>query len=244
MLNYRKQTLTYAMPWQEAGLDFLLIEDENYYAELKKVKAQIEAEVQKVAFTPKIEPEKNIQSSPRSSEEAKERNLEQSSSQLSILKEHEWPQDWENLWLKIAKHSSPKIAWTYTGLHDDLLGNANKVEQRQGIIRQLITGLNKANGTHTFVPYDKANDAGKLFTNEDNSFYWSAVSRFKVQHLFVFGSKARDELLMPTRGVNSVIPFKSYRIYLLPDINKLIGDTAGVKALLEYLKIQLSLVKI
>ncbi len=242
MLNYRKQTTEYAKPWQDAGLDFLLIEDEFRLAELKKTKQK--KDVKKPIFTPKLDEAKNLQASPRSSEEAKERDVVQTNANISLLKEYEWPEAWHELWAKIARHEHPKIAWTYTGLHDDLLANENRLEQRQEIIRELVKGLKNPNGTHVFVPYDKANDAGKLLTVEDNSFYWSAVSRFKVQYLFVFGSKTRDELLLPSRGVNSVILFKNYRIYLLPDINKLIGDMAGVKALLEYLKIQLSLVKI
>ncbi len=241
MLNYRKQAAQYAKPFQMAGLEYLLIEDAARLAELKKAKTQ--AKVFYQSSLPKSDIKKNLQSSPRSSEEAKERAVEKSTN-IPILKEYEWPEAWIELWTKIARHNAPKIAWTYTGLHDDIVGNDSKNPQRQEIIRHFITGLKSPNGTHIIVPYDKPNDAGKLFTNEDKTFYWSAIARLNVRHLFVFGQKASDELLLPQKPIHTVIPFQGYRVYILPDINKLIGNMADVKAMLEYLKIQLSSVKI
>ncbi len=259
MLNYRKQTAPFASVWQDIGLEFVYVEDSQRLEDLKKPKSL--SSPSKTSFikpntyiskpqTAKIEestiakkPE-NLQSSPRSSEEAKENTIKSNNLPIPILKDYEWPQEWLDLWEKISKNTSPKIAWTYTGLHDDILGTENKVPQRQEIIRDFIRGLNSPNGTHAFVPFDMPLNAGKLMAKEDNSFYWSAISRLKVKQLFVFGEQARDALLIPQRPIGTTITHKGHRIYILKDLNKLIGDVSGVKSLLEYLNIQLSSVKI
>lgn len=243
--------------WYNAGLDYLLIPDEERRLELKKrkeVKAVVKS--QTLILNQDSLPKKktnthtssNVQdqikqekyASPRSSQEVKEQN-EKYNQKVSLLptpviKEYEWREDWREMWKKIAKHPKPKVVWTYTGLYADMVANEEKDIQRQTLIRYLIAQLKRPYGTHAFVPYDK--EKGKLWLAEDSSFYWSAVSHFGSRHLFVFGEQAADELLIRKGNEYTSSIFKGYNVFFLPDITK-INEQGEQKALLGYLNEQL-----
>ncbi len=264
MLNYSKQTSLYAKVWQNAGLDFLFIEEEARREELKKSKKnqiiQTSRPVQQNTFTKssfenKISQKENIlqnslQSSPRTSEEAREQhelyehNYENSSFSKYILKEYEWSKYWLALYEKVVKCKNPKVAWTYSGLYADILKEGKQNPERQNLIRRLIQALARGQGTHTFIPYDIEQDKDLILKNSNSNFYWSVINKLQVRHLFIFGEKARDELFLPERRINSSFIYQGYKVYLLPELTQVMQTQGQEESLLRYLNTQLSYVNI
>lgn len=130
------------------------------------------------------------------SERAKNRKNE------TLTMEH-WPSEWLNLYKRFGLPSNEninsqiRIAWTYAGLEQDVLGPVNK--ERQKIIKKLILELNHKQGTHNFIPYSLVHDDGssQLTTSQNVSFFWSAMRVVRPRVLLLFGSAARDTLGMP-----------------------------------------------
>lgn len=114
-----------------------------------------------------------------------------------------WPNEWLNLFKRFSLPNTEKInsqiriAWTYAGLEQDVLGPINK--ERQEIIRKLIIELNHKQGTHNFIPYSLVHEDGssQIATYQNVSFFWSAMRVVRPRVLLIFGSAARDTLNMP-----------------------------------------------
>ncbi len=209
--------------WYNAGLEFLYIPDDERREALSQKNnntKQIHKQAQYVP--PKLSPQKShTQANPRSSQDVEElyQNTSQSPYPLSILHQYEWSDEWKTLYTQVIKNQQPKVAWTYTGFHADLVKNEYLSAQRQEIIRTLLKKLARQTGTHAFIPYDSAIKPGELLTEKNCSFYWSAIAQANIRHLLIFGSQTRDTLLIPKRGKYSSFNHNGYRIYILPDLN-------------------------
>ncbi len=274
MLNFAKTASLPAKLWQNAGFDLLLVENSARREHLKAEKIKVVSPSNyKVANTVQVPTqvanipnvsanEKNVKqenevvenkiiSSPRTSEEAREQGELHTPFIKNIYKEYEWPAVWNALWERAIRHPNPKVAWTYTGLHADMLDGSTKSLQRQQLIGKFIKELHRPNGTHVFIPYDKCEEPGSALILEEKSFFWSAVARLNIKQILVFGSIARDELKIPARGqnstvrgVNSTFFEHGYRICLLNDINRLIDANSDGKDVLAYINSQLSSVNL
>ncbi len=260
--------------WQNAGLDFLLINDEQRKAELKikakpeQVSLKAESLYQHVTLTGQAQakearqseqktskkPIKEYTASPRSSEEARELSDNEAALDAQgvqnpnlpeIVKDFAWNEAWTKLYSKIALSQEPKIAWTYAGLHDDVLKNTYSNAHRKDVLVDLVKNLNyKKSGVNVFVPFDVAENAGQVMVdikNKDALFFWSALYRLKVKVLFVFGEQARDALLLKkTRRYTSFIhnAHAFYKVYYLPDLKEL-SEKSERDTLLTYINQQL-----
>ncbi len=186
-------------------------------------------ENKKIIFTnddsAKIEQNKNTVFSPRSSEEAKEieENAKEVSLSMQFLPFFEWSPEWKELFARCHREQS-KVAWTYTGLHADMLASEKLDAQRQNVIRRVLPKLARPNGTHIFIPYDTFDEPGKLLQENDYSFYWSAIKYLKIRYLLVFGSKARDSLYLPKKNKYSSFVFHGLKVNILPDLNNIGQD--------------------
>ena len=115
----------------------------------------------------------------------------------------EWPNEWRTLYKRFSlpivenNNAQIRVAWTYAGLEQDVLGPINK--QRQAIIRKLTVELNHKQGTHNFIPYSFVHEDGssQLAMHQNISFFWSAMRLVRPRVLLIFGSVARDSLNMP-----------------------------------------------
>ncbi len=276
--------------WQQAGLDFLFIPEEERRTLLKN-KADTKPSVQNysnivnniplnkenstlhqkdnvdavnkkfnidnktISSTNKQVLEQNISNSPRSSEEARELSENEIvynsqgkalASLPKIIKSFEWSEEWEELFKKIARSNAPKIAWTYAGLHADILKNTYSNANRQEIVRDLVTNLNyKKAGSNVFVPFDMPTESTKLYIDtmkNDAVFFWSSLLRLKVKVLFVFGEEAREALLLKKSSKYTSFMHNAhahYKVYYLPDILSL-SERSERNSLLTYLNQQLS----
>ncbi len=258
--------------WRDAGLDFLLIADKQRQEQLKTKSIQdssqlvknIYQNIQKVAQAEKADNLKNnlqnqaliVQNiSPRSSEEARELRENElvvdargnaNPSLVPILKDFEWSEEWESLYNKVVRSSTPKIAWTYAGMHDDILRNTYSNANRQEIMRDLVKNLNYTKaGVNVFVPFDTPTESPKLWIDtkkNDAVFYWSALYRLKVKILFVFGEEARETLLLKKSRKYASFMHNAhafYKVYYLPDVLSL-SDKSERNTLLTYLNQQLT----
>ncbi len=237
------------------GLDFLLISDEDRRNELKKnahihtapplknlpkegnfAQKNNQTQMSKsgqndsrtIIFNDKApikEVVSNLQSSARSSQEAKEmeENATQNPLYAKILPEFEWPEEWRNLY-KTFYRAQSKVAWTYTGFSADLNKSEKLDPKRQEVIKRIIPKLDRPNGTHIFIPYDGIDEPGKILMHDDYSFYWSAIKQLKIRYLLIFGSFARDALHLPQKNKYSSFIFHGLRVNILPDINNIQAD--------------------
>ena len=130
------------------------------------------------------------------------RSVGQSKKNETLTIEH-WPSEWLIVHKRFGlpseenKSSQIRVAWTYAGLEQDVLGPINA--QRQAIIKELAIELNHKKGTHSFIPYSFVQEDGssQLEMHENVSFFWSAMRLVRPRVLLIFGSATRDTLNMP-----------------------------------------------
>ncbi len=127
----------------------------------------------------------------------------------STLKLENWPKTWLDVHKKFNLPSTEnmsskvQIAWTYAGLEQDVMGQAN--QERQSIVRKLLQNLNHQKGTHIFIPYalpsaknqEEPELAIEVFNNEEISLFWSAMRLVRPRILLIFGSSARNAIGAP-----------------------------------------------
>ncbi len=181
--------------------------------------------------------------SPRSSEEARERENPHANSlyPMDIIQEYEWNKEWKDIYAKLARDGA-KVAWSYTGFHADFAKTSSALQERQDTLRRIVTRLGRPNGTHVFIPYDLPNEPGSLFKEDDASFYWSMVAKLKVRNLLIFGSHARDTLSLPKKGKYTSFNLSGHKVYILPDLNRISKDEE--QSLFTYIDTQLKSVNI
>ena len=118
---------------------------------------------------------------------------------------------WPNSWIAIKDRcnlptdsSKARVAWTYEGLEEDLMGVANSA--RQGLIRRLLQDLNHSVGRHYFWPYQLPSALEQ--TDHKEKLFWSGLALMHPRVLLVFGSGARDAVGLP----KDFIPFVQQEI--------------------------------
>ncbi len=132
------------------------------------------------------------------------RPTQQNNLQNQVLTFSKWPKNWLEIHQKFGlpkgKNSMTKIAWTYEGLEQDVMGEANL--ERQKAVRQLLLDLNHQKGTHIFIPYsftDLEQSQLEIVTIDqmEYSFFWSAMNLIEPRILLIFGSAARNAIQAP-----------------------------------------------
>lgn len=106
-----------------------------------------------------------------------------------------WPPAWQALRKRRPLPPRPMVVWSYAGLGDDLMGQADPV--RQQIIARMITALQHPGGTHVFWPYALPDAPDPQNDDSAPSLFWSGVALLKPRALLVFGREARDALGLP-----------------------------------------------
>ena len=120
-----------------------------------------------------------------------------------VLPESSWPVSWRALRERRPLPASPRVLWTYAGLGDDLMGEADP--GRRQVIARMIMALKHPGGTHVFWPYVLP---GEDFS-EQPSLFWSGVEKLDPRVLLILGSDARDALSLP----RTLLPFCQERLY-------------------------------
>lgn len=102
---------------------------------------------------------------------------------------------WPNSWIAVKDRCNlptdsikARVAWTYEGLEEDLMGGANP--DRQNIIRRLLRDLNHSGDRHYFWPYRLASVLEQ--TDHMEKIFWSGLALMRPRVLLIFGSEARD----------------------------------------------------
>ena len=147
-----------------------------------------------------------------------------------VLPESSWPASWRALRERRSLPSSPLVLWTYAGLGDDLMGEADP--GRRQVIARMIMALKHPGGTHVFWPYVLP---GEDFSDQP-SLFWSGVEKLDPRVLLIFGSDARDALSLP----RALLPFCQERLYgrlviQLPRPQSFVGDEAAFARVLAFL---------
>lgn len=223
----------------KTGLEYLLCDSPEQKTELLQIstlkpKGNVNKPVQKISVKPALP-----QSSPRSSEEAKEQNIPPKKLfPYPVLTDYQWPETWENLWKNTIKISNPTVVWTYPGLNHDL--NNKEDSPRKSLIRQLRKSLGTL-CSHAFWPFDQVEHAGSVLLEEESHLFWSGILRLKPRALFVFGSQSRDGLLLPKHGNYTSFQHLGYIIHIFPDPNRILEKPEDINTLEIFMKKKLEL---
>lgn len=132
------------------------------------------------------------------------------------------PEAWPAAWLALRKRRPlpprPLVVWTYTGLGDDLMGQADLA--RQKVIAKLITSLRHPGGTHVFWPYALPGEA-----ESDASLFWSGEALFRSRVLLLFGAESAAALgLDPNLPLYAQHSVAGRRVIVMPPAQNLADD--------------------
>lgn len=219
-----------ARPWLKAGLEVLLVENEERVLELRSVPAQeagssrevvrsvspspVQAVVQErrqpAPRQPAPRPEPLPQSSGKPMQKpAPARPAASAVRQASPLETpgalpvENWPSAWLALKDRRPLPQRPLVLWSYAGLGEDLAGTPD--ETRRRVIVRLLTELRHPAGTHVFWPYGLPGEE----SSEKASLFWSGVKLLDPRVILLFGSDTRDALAMP----KTLLPFGQTRVH-------------------------------
>ncbi len=161
----------------------------------------------------------------------------------------EWPDKWYK-WHKSfglpaseGKSSLIRIAWTYEGLEQDVLGSAH--DGRKKVVRQLLMDLNHQKGTHVFIPYAELTEEGqsRFAVQGENSFFWSAMRFVRPRILLVFGSVARNAVEAPKSLPLQMSQMGSLQVLQMHKLETLMEDHATYTNTLVFLQTYLHFCK-
>jgi len=139
-----------------------------------------------------------------------------------------WGADWRNLWARLNMGDHPRIVWTYAGLGEDLAGAASA--ERRTVMAHILKGLGHPRGTHAFWPY-MLPGAGP-----EPEVFWSALDMAGSRAVLVFGSEARDALLLPrTLKPYCQEIYRGRMVIQLQRPESLFSDEAGLRKLILFL---------
>ena len=201
-------------PWLQAGLQFLLVQDEARVRELEGKAMPSRADAKTSADVPlsKAAPLKtgedgNAYVQPAvpvkvgtAQQAAQDRPREHRDEQTALLPFAQWGEDWQALWNRLNMPPRPMVLWTYASLGQDLTQAADPA--RRKVLGGMLAELHHPKGTHVFWPYSLpgAENCPEIF--------WSAVSLLAPRALLILGSDARDMLGLP----KSLRPFCQERV--------------------------------
>lgn len=247
-------------PWQSAGLQMLYMDDDMLaahqanIASCAKTAANTQKEPQHTSspqadFSPPPKATSARQQSQTPPPRPAQKSQPQASAvpkstirtesplvQPSPLAPEKWPEAWQSMW---AKATAPcPIIWTYWSLGNDLGGNANP--ERGKLLRAIIGQLSLPKGSSTFWPVTVPDSEGTL--QKDAKIFTAGVQRIRPRYLICFGSKAL-KTFAPNSGLGPYMftQVNGHRLIALPDIDKMLGDTRHVPAIVAYLRTAITL---
>ena len=239
-------------PWRQAGITYLLLDDEVRERLLARPASETEPPVRPAAppdqpAQPRPappRPEARRQPPPQGPSRAPEPQAPepQPAGPARTAQDDAFPPDrWPAYWQALIKKTPPRpsLVWTYPSLSRDLGGDADAAHRE--FLRRLLGDIALPKGSHAFWPLNRyPYGEGESEQSVDARLFLSGVSVLNPDSVILMCGQAPPELGLA--GLRPLLPslVQGRRFVVTPHVDDLIGQPQRYAQLITFLKATLA----
>lgn len=206
--------------WHDAGLRFLLIDEERLASRDKKtVKSSV---APAGAWIPPKPSDQQAATPPRSATVTEPKEARSAPESGSV-----WPTPWDVYRTMLSIPA--KTVWTYWDLGYDMGGMVD--EARKNLFSRILKELGKlpswGKGSSTFWPV--AGLAAGDVLKTDTEMFWKGVELARARRLFIFGKRAHDALFPGSEFTFRITVLYGLECHVFPGPHDLLENREGSK---------------